>query len=245
MNHISPYNFYPKGQAPHFTDNLKQDWLNERMQKSVYELTDQHHHLDVKFYNDHSLKAFYDFGLEQKQAALVKMENYGHFLNQMKIEEVDLNDNKQTLQAILKKMGLKLSDDFFSVLSDEDVLEVYDNSFIQVHRNLNCLKLTSYDVLTLCSYDWPHLFTRDQRVNESLIFEAATLLGEVLPLYESKVEKHLMIERASSEKRQMMIKNKFGATLTNENGHIVGFAATQEAKLIDHQKSGIEFLRSH
>ncbi len=243
MNVISQYNFFPK-QPPSFNIIETGHEIIESTNQLLDSLENEFGFLEINFSSQDSKSNFLKLPDDKKQSTFLKLKNYYHFLSGMIEKEVDLNDNPSCLKTVFDKMGLSVSDQFFKNLTNTDVVEVYDNSFIQIFRNLNCLKFTSYDVLTLSSYDWTELFERDATINSSLIEEAVLLLSENKDLYRSKVEEHLLIERFSAKKNKMIIKNKIGASLLNPNNEIVGFVATQTAKLVDNN-TNLGFLRSH
>jgi|GEM_PF-6472971 len=244
MTPVSQFNFFHKEPVAE-TVSLESSMIVTETENLLQNLSEKYRGLEgVAFQSDLGMKLFLGLPLEKKQAAHLKLLNYAHFLDGAADEGLDIENNAQCLKSILTRLGLSVSDNFFSHLSDDDIVEVYDGSFIQIYRNLKCLRLSSYDLLTLCSFEWPQLFERDANINQALVEEAVSVLDQGHDIYLSKVPEHLMLERLSFEKRKMIIKNKVGGIVCNSDKQIAGFVCTQSANVVSDETS-LSFLRSH
>lgn len=198
---------------------------------------------DVCVSSENSVNRFYTLPSDKQSAIYLRIENFYNFLKVCSISSVDIRNNTECLRFVFKLWKLEVPADLLNCITDDDVVEIYDNSFVQIYRNMKCLQLTSYDLLELSSRDWIELYSRDESVNHLLIEEAIGLIRNPTHLYTSKVSPHLLIESISNEKRKMIIQNKYGASLLNADGDVVGFIATQSARLLPLNTS-VGFLRS-
>ena len=242
MNTVSAYNYLKNNEIEESSKVEESFFIRSFKQfEPIFE------DFEIKLISQESLARFSSFDTEKKRSIYLRVLNYHNFLLSMIGKEIDISNNKRTLKTALKDFGLHTSDEIYNHIDEADVVEVYDKNYTQIYRNINCLKFTSYDALTLSSYEWVELFERDQAVNALLFDEASLLLTEKLSLYESKAEEHLMIEKFSPEEKKMLIKNKYGSTVYDSKGNIEGFICTQSAQVIGDKNNDISvgFLRSH
>lgn len=198
---------------------------------------------DVCVSSENSVNRFYALPPDMQNAIYLRIENCYNFLKICSVSSIDIRSNVECLKFVFKLWKLEVPTDLLNHVTDDDVVEMYDNSFVQIYRNMKCLQLTSYDLLELSSRDWMELYIRDESVSHLLIEEAIGLIKSPTSLYTSKVSAHLLIESISDEKRKMIIQNKYGASLLNAEGDVVGFIATQSARLLPANTS-VGFLRS-
>ncbi len=80
------------------------------------------------------------------------------------INSIDPGINKtafelETIQRVVKAAKIKVPNDFLNVIEQGDIVEIYDfKSQTQIYRNLEFLRISSYDLLFAIATPFPDLF---------------------------------------------------------------------------------------
>lgn len=138
----------------------------------------------------------------------------------------------QALRWALSRLRLSVPEDFYSAIRPGDVVEVYEFSeFRQIWRNLEFLRLCSYDVITLSTTPLPELFARDEAINQ-LIFNEAMAAKTEHRTSPFNVPEHELVERLDKHNLVFRIGTKFRTPVFNQGNEVVGFVSTLRAELV-------------
>ena len=138
---------------------------------------------------------------------------------------------------------MSLPNDFYDTIEGEDIIEVYDTSFIQVFRNVKFMEVCSYTVIDILMYEWPDLYDRSQKVTEGLLHSIEKTLDPefsgVMPL--DSIAPHLMREKFSYTRQNHFV--TFRAICpVYKNGEKIGIATAAVARMENMEKDNISFL---
>lgn len=155
---------------------------------------------------------------------------------QMASEQKDLLNTvqeKQLLWFALRSLRLAPPAEFFNILQDNHIVEVYMGTR-QVYRTFNYYSLCSYSLDELETTPWDQLFARkDPTVLEKLFADVAVALKDRRIVY-SETPPHSVVETASALKNEFMYKLEFVAPLTDLDHNAQDcFVAVLSAKLVN------------
>lgn len=111
----------------------------------------------------------------------------------------------QMLRKVSARLRFVISEDVFDSLTDDMIVEIYDQDFRQIYRSLKFMDLCNYSLLDLLTFEFFELYERSASVNENL-FKVAHHLKDTQPSagvdLSENVPRHVLRERFS-EKRDM------------------------------------------
>lgn len=143
-------------------------------------------------------------------------ENIGRQIDLISDNGFSFEDDRQTISCFCEVNDLEEPDDFYDVIDNKDIIEIYDKYYIQRYHNFVIDKISSYmseDLLSHPSYD---LYSRAKRVyDEIFALSGQVLNGEIEGLVKSHAGPHLMKEIKSVQKRAFMVEFKFMYGLKN------------------------------
>ncbi|QDK38304.1 hypothetical protein [Bdellovibrio sp. NC01] len=147
-----------------------------------------------------------------KQVEIIRSIKFYIELCQEQLSEgSSLRDNLSFTWKALRKLGLTPKSDLFSLIKDDDIIEIYNGESRQVYRNLRYYDFCSYSIEELYSLEWWNLFSRDDGEITRKLFEESNklLTGEVEGHIFSETKEHVVTELASAE----LLSNKYRAKL--------------------------------
>lgn len=148
-------------------------------------------------------------------------------------EGYKLRDSTSFTWRAIRKFGLLPVSDLFNYISDEDIIEIYNNENRQMFRNLRYYDYCSYTLEELYSVEWWHLFSRENEITEQLLKEVTQVLsGEIKGVLHSSTAKHLVKELNSLDRLSNFYKAKLLSPLY-VNKRIDAFIVTIAAESID------------
>lgn len=125
-------------------------------------------------------------------------------------EGQSLRDNLSFTWKALRKLGYSPKSDLFSLIKDDDIIEIYNNESRQLYRNLRYYDFCSYSIEELYSLEWWNLFSRDAEITMKLIEESGKIFnGEVDTHIFSETGEHMVKELASVDR----LSNRYRAKL--------------------------------
>jgi hypothetical protein len=144
----------------------------------IVERLDQLGHLiareaDLKLmpYNQLSLKLLAHRSNEDKSFAQEKVRQFYVSIHKMVENEIPLGRTADMLRFTLSEYKLQVSPKLFDAMTEQDIVEAYDSSNMQIFRSLQFIELCNYSVLDVLLYEWPSLFQREDNVTETLMAE--------------------------------------------------------------------------
>lgn len=133
----------------------------------------------------------------------------------------ELSD-KQIFKFTLRNMKLRVDDGFWPMVSEEDVLELYNSDFLQIGHNISFMKFCSYHPSDLYLKEWWELFHRDEKMTVLLADLANKVFqGKVNKYLEAKVPSHSVKEIASHKKYQLNVEQGVMAPVYDREGCLV------------------------
>ncbi len=141
----------------------------------------------------------------------------------------ELSD-KQIFKFTLKNLKLRVDESFWPMVSEEDVLELYNSDFLQVGHNISFMRFCSYHPSDLYLKEWWELFYRDEKMTAMLAESANRVFqGKVNKYIEAQVPKHLVREIASLKKYQLNVEQGVMAPVYDKEGCIVACLTSLKA----------------
>jgi PAS domain-containing protein len=182
----------------------------------------------------------------QKHTKATQLKILGSLLNYYEIfaqalkDKAQLRDGKTMLWYALKRFGLRPTSEVFDVISDEDIIEIYNADGIQIYRNLNFYEISSYSLGELVAFEWSELYQREDQVSVEIMKLAGDILkGKYSKTFQSPIPRHKLIEKFSEECHVLdMIQRHYSPLYPLEGGRqVVGVIATSQVHVLEKTNS--------
>jgi hypothetical protein len=191
------------------------------------------HGLKTRPYGDPSLKHFSKLSPERKDHSLYRLRAFYRSLEATILAGEKISNNSQALWHALKTLNVIPDSDIFSKFQNEDVIEYYDVTGTQIWRNFNYMKICSYTFEELTCHDWPTLYVRDQKLNESLV---ALMIDTVNTGHRGPkfidVDYHVCDERFSEDRYRLHVRHDYICPLFDTSQQAAGFIVTSKVKVV-------------
>jgi hypothetical protein len=184
-------------------------------------------------YTEGSLNKFRGLSEDQRILKLAGFKTYFECCERATRAGVGLNDGIGLLKSVLADLGLRVSAETLSYLSDEDVIEVYRCDLTQLFRNLRFLEICSYPLMDLYVNEWPELYRRPHVLTQAIIDEFLQLRasGSDRPLM-SRLPEHFLEEIFSPGRHKFYIRQKILAPILDQDNQMVGVVSSLRANLL-------------
>lgn len=141
--------------------------------------------------------------LEKQKLIIEQVRFYQEICSSQINEGYRIRDNRSLTWRAFRRLGLIPTSDFLSHITDEDIVEIYSTSHIQLFRNFTFFDLCSYTLEELMTQEWWRLFDRDPNIIEMIIQEATKILtGQITETYTPRIPEHVINEINSAEKNR-------------------------------------------
>jgi hypothetical protein len=154
------------------------------------------------------------------------------------IENPHANDIA-ALKNALKFFGLRLEEEFWTKLSSDDVIEIYNPNMIQLYRSLNFYNKTGYSLLDLVMNEWYVLWERPAKALEEVAKAGLDAVNGAKGLSKMTIKKHIIKEIYNTgatepfEPRCLTVNFKYIAPLYKSvTSNIEAFIVTTECSLL-------------
>jgi hypothetical protein len=185
-------------------------------------------------YTAQSWEAYANLPEETRKNVLSNFSSYYHLMSSSQHAGIELHETKRLVWNILKLVGLRPCHDLLDKIDEQDVIEIYNNEFLQIFRNLKFMEICSYSMLDTLSHSWSELFMRPASITESLIKRVQfTLSGEVKNTLTANVEEHFLHEIFSTRRNFFRINQKYISPVFFPDGKPAGVVGTLSAELLD------------
>ncbi len=125
--------------------------------------------------------------------------------------------------------------DVFSVIAEDDVVEIYTGAGVQIYRNARFCQLSSYNLLDLSVHSWEELYVKPQNIGAAilaLIQQALTGGDETFAYNLGEFVQRETFAFAKS-RRMFHVRPKFIVPLMDEtSGERIAFLSTYAANII-------------
>ncbi len=183
------------------------------------------------------LSKFKSLPTDTKIQIINNLQNYIRALSSL--DELENPQEKNSLNLFwlfMRELGFKSTSDLFSHLKFDDVLELYNQSGVQIFCSMNFFNLCSYSYEEIFSYSWFDLYNREVPITQELIditTDAST--GKTKNIRLLSIEPHYVTENHDGKiKFKTKIKQKLIAPLMYIGGGAAGFIHCFE--VISHEK---------
>ena len=118
------------------------------------------------------------------------------------------NIERRLLEVCANKLGIVFDPNVYNTVTNDHIIEVYNEDLIQIYRNLSFFNLCSYNLLDLLSHEYYELYERSVQVNTQL-FEVIKVLNSrpynLEPISLTHIAPHVMREKFSDEQKSFII----------------------------------------
>lgn len=95
----------------------------------------------------------------------------------------------------LDRLGLTVSDQFWSTVDVNQVIEIYRSDMIQVYRNLNFFRVCGYSLLEISVIEWFRLWQRPSSTLDKMSEFIALAMTTDVPAMTYAVPEHILLEK--------------------------------------------------
>lgn len=170
---------------------------------------------------------------------LLEIKKYNSkLMDNLQLLEGALPNNTETSNAeivrnIASLMKLCVGEDFINQITDNDIVEIYNPSGIQMFRNLKFYETTAYSLTDLLVFEWSYLYERPTKIYEKLAeyahyCEHKAHKNEVISL--KHLSTHLLKEIQATPINLLEVNFLNIAPLTSFNGVYAGLIVTCQAR---------------
>lgn len=141
--------------------------------------------------------------------------------------EIDLDvSESDLLMRFLFRYGLYSKSDFLSLIEIDDILEVYDNSGIQLYRSWNLFQYSGYSLADLMTCDWDALYSRPPEVAARLKEMMPKVFQPEFSVTAYSIPEYVIEERLTTAKSRFAFKMKYCIPLRGRSGQTMAFLST-------------------
>lgn len=200
--------------------------IGEKIYKDIDEIKDIALKFDiqVKTYDEASKKHFESLPLKDQMTI---QHNLGQYLQLLKHTVPENPHQKVTnadfFKSVLSYFDYEVDPTFFEHLQENQTIEIYNTSNIQLFRNFNYFELSSYSLLHLISFQWFELFERDPKITEKILTGGREVLASQQKTKKWNIPKHELKE---------ILLGDTPKTLVVENGTITPVFQKSDNKII-------------
>lgn len=195
-----------------------------------------------------SIDLFESLPLEKQQAILSNISSYLKILSEDITPRRDRRDYEiERLKCALKSFKVRLSDqDFYSKIGQDDFVEFYNSSNIQLYRSVRFFSLCSYSLLDLSVNPWDELYEKPVGVMSEVISHIERA-KESADTVECSIGSFLQREKfayANATQLRTFLVNfrHFTALVDAETGNQAGFLCTFTADILAEGESSSKFI---
>lgn len=152
--------------------------------------------------------------------------------------EPESYSEKDLMDRALSFFGFRIKKDGRDLIGENDIIEIYDASGVQVYRSLNFFRTSGYTLEDLLLNEWHKLWERPQFIVDSIFSEIREILSGEKEILSIKTPDHIVKEilpnrDGNTTHRLLKIHLKFATALYTKNSdEIAGFLATSTCEPI-------------
>lgn len=125
------------------------------------------------------------------------------------------------LRRAAGKLGIRIPEDFYTRILGDEIIEIYRLADgLQIYRNLEFMKYSSYDLATILVSSWEELFERPPEIHELMAIRAREAVQMAMATEPWMLPRHTLIERLHPDRNQFemdMISVAPGADVNSGN----------------------------
>lgn len=198
--------------------------------------------LDIKPFRGDKPEYFQKMPVGLQDSVIMSFLKSVEVIQEMAALNEPFGSGQKFLWRMLRNMNLRPTRDLFSILEDDDVIEIYQlPQCVQIFRNLKFYKVCSYSLdEILCRPFWD-LFQRDEKVTKAIMERVTFATSQIEPrTVEYNIEPYILTEIDSSRCLISEVENKFLSPLFDENHNIVAMVNVMSGRVISQNKDAVD-----
>lgn len=166
-----------------------------------------------------------------RQADIVRqLEFFEHICVRCESMSYGLVDDKRLTWYALQRLGLRPPGDLFEKIDDADCVEIYNAENIQIFRNFNFCKITSYSLEEILIHPWYELFDREKSVLEVMQKTAGHALMGARDPFPAAIPPHTCNEVKTPDLNPIEVTFKWISPLYSSDKSVGTFLATSSLR---------------
>lgn len=227
-------------------ENLISSWSNSKVSGSLPALSKAiQKRLDVKTipYSTEAAQRFLQMPLERQEKIESTVESALHLIAATEIQPEKSptpseHPEKSHVLMALQFFNLELRDDIWKHVRPDDIIEIYDESDIQIFRTFNFFKASSYSLLDLLTHEWFHLWERPKVILDSMLRLMERLHNDIETVEPAGIPRHILKEiledkvNGISSRKSIQIDFNVACPLYRIGGRRSGYIVTCRATVL-------------
>jgi hypothetical protein len=209
-------------------------------QKSILAIIDQivsrleHYGVSFKRYSSYSINTFMRLPVSVQQDIWVSLLEYYDLLCSIDPVLSKEGFERGMLRSFAEYNQFRFPEEFLSKVRSNDICEIYDlKAQTQIYRNLEFLRHSSYDLLTVCITPYTVLFYREARYAQLIVDRSEYVAKNEKSVVPWNIEDHILVERLDQRNHTFMMRMGYiTPVLSAVTGERVAWASTLQVELI-------------
>jgi hypothetical protein len=210
----------------------------------LQQLVSVHSGVTLNTHTDFSRRSFDALTIENQNMILSTISRQAGILRASRASDLGtggwLDGEIAMVQQAAALYRLQISEDFLQKISYGDVVEIYDiEKQVQIYRNLEFLKKSSYDLLTLLVTPYTQLFFREPHFEKLLMERTGEILATAKGATPWNIEDHYLVERLHNHNRMFRVSLGYASPVFNiDTGHCIALATTMRCECVGSSQAG-------
>ncbi len=177
-------------------------------------------------YKSDTLPNFHALPRNEQLDVVSTVQNYFDVLIEATSREQQIG-NLSTVKSMVKKLDLVPPVDFYSLIHDDHIVEVYDRNSKMIFNSAKFFRMVRYTLEEIYTVPWYDLYERDHRITEHYIeFTRMLIEHEITGVVSALIPTHEVRELQSRLHAGKLIQPKYIAPLFDKTGAIAAFVST-------------------
>jgi hypothetical protein len=178
-------------------------------------------------YHFEGLQAFSHQPTEFMEAKVSELKQLNAlYLSVIEREKGSDYSDHQMAWAALRILGMRPLSDVFSLITEQDSIEIFNANHQQLFRSFNSFRCFSYTLDEMSQNEWWKLFERDDRLTARMFEVANSVLSQKVPAtILAPFEPHWVKEKFSARQNRALLESRLITPLMSTSGsrEIVGY----------------------
>lgn len=158
-------------------------------------------------------------------------------VNEQGSMEVNREQERRFAEKALEHFGLHPKNEFWDMLKDGQIIEIYGHDMIQLYRSLSFFKFCGYSLLDISVHEWYVLWDRPKRALELLVDHAKKALAGGVAVEPFSTPRHIVREGFMTglpdiKPRAYLAEFKHIGSLVDHLGRPAGFICTSDGEFL-------------
>lgn len=160
-------------------------------------------------------------------------------------EMTEVEMEQKLLEVCSKKLGIVFNPEVYDRLTQDKIIEIYNQDMIQIYRSLSFFNLCSYSLSELLTNEFYELYERSLQVNSLLMESAQKLINReysLAPISLKHIPQHVMREKFSEEKTAFFVQFEEAYPIYTWSREFYGYLLVLKADRASQTESNIAFI---